>query len=67
MRHKGKLTSITLICLLLINMVFDAFLGAELLNYRYFFIAGSLCLAIAAQGMALTKLFRPSRAKKRQA
>lgn len=48
-------------------MVFDAFLGAERLNYRHFFIAGSFCLAIAAQGMALTKLFRLPCAKKRQA
>ena len=58
MRHKLKFTSIALICALLLNMIFDAILGAELLNYRHFFIAGSLCLAIAAQGMALTKLFR---------
>ncbi|MGL5600750.1 MAG: hypothetical protein ACRDD5_07630 [Silvania sp.] len=37
MRRKEKLTSNTLICLLPINMVFDAFLGAERLNYRHFF------------------------------
>ncbi|MFV0261758.1 MAG: hypothetical protein ACK5JN_04895 [Kluyvera sp.] len=38
------------------NIIFDALLGSELWVCRYPFLAGSLVVAIAAQGMALSRL-----------
>lgn len=53
---KSKFCSGVLVGLLAMNIIFDAILGSELWVCRYPFLAGSLVVAIAAQGMALSRL-----------
>ncbi|QHM73076.1 hypothetical protein C7M51_03417 [Mixta intestinalis] len=60
MVRKTKIIYFILFLFLLTNMIFDVFLGKQLLKFHHLFLAGAICLAIAVQGMALTRLFKAS-------
>lgn len=55
---KSKICSAVLLGMLAMNIVFDALLGSELWSRSYPFLAGALVLAIAAQGMAMSRLLQ---------
>lgn len=55
---KRKFCSAVLMGLLAMNIIVDAALGSALWTRSYPFMAGALVVAMAAQGMAMCRLYR---------